>query len=160
MRPAHGGQEQHERYQQQHTADGHGDHGTGQGGDVEDDAIEVHEAAVAEGGVLDRLLAEEGLVEKLVEEDGIIDRLAASLDQLAKLGPVLESLDRPIRAVDESAQVISLAGDAVKDIAVRLPGFVRRTVSETQRTVAETQRAAARPVEVEIVVDEVVTDET
>ncbi|MBJ8347941.1 hypothetical protein [Antrihabitans sp. YC2-6] len=88
-----------------------------------------------EGGILDRLLAEEGLVEQLVEQGGIIDRLAEALEQISKIGPLIESLDRPIRAVDESAQVLQLAVEPLRDFAGRIPGFARRATTTTPRTV-------------------------
>lgn len=88
-----------------------------------------------EGGIIDRLLAKEGLIEQLVAEDGILDKLSDVMETIAKIGPVIESMDRPIKAIDESAQVLSVAVEPLKDLAMKMPG-IRRRPTPTVRTVS------------------------
>jgi hypothetical protein len=80
------------------------------------------------------LLAKEGLIEQLVAEDGILDKLSDVMETIAKIGPVIESMDRPIKAIDESAQILSVAVEPLKDLAMKMPGM-RRRPAPTVRTV-------------------------
>jgi hypothetical protein len=100
------------------------------------------ERVLAKGGVLDQLLAEQGLIQQLVEDGGIIERVTDSLERIARIGPVIESLDRPIKAVDESAQLLSVAVEPLRDFAMRMPGMKRRPAPRTVRSERDIAEAA------------------
>lgn len=85
--------------------------------------------ALARDGALDRLLAEDGTLERLTSEGGTLDQLVALGATLEAIAPRLQELGAVVPELHRSVDTLSDAVGPIGELAGRLPGARRKTLS-------------------------------